>query len=154
MVGSKMMMMMMLIILILILKGVQVKGADPQTKLLNQGCSQYNATDTSEFYSNLNATFADLRAQLTTATKHFATAQQVKGSDSVYALVQCRNYLSAADCVACFSAAESKIRSCFAANGARVIYEGCILRYLPFRFLFLFLFLSFSFFTYFYTCMY
>ncbi|KAH7544596.1 hypothetical protein FEM48_Zijuj01G0002500 [Ziziphus jujuba var. spinosa] len=130
-VESPKMMMMMMMIWILILKDVgRVKGAvegDDKTKLLNQGCSRYNAIDTSEFYSNLNATFSDLRAQLTTTTKHFATAQQVKGSDSVYALVQCRNYLSTPDCTACFAAAQSKIRNCSAANGARLIYQGCIL---------------------------
>lgn len=110
---------------------LKIVGADPQTKLLNQGCSQYNATDASQFHSNLNATFSDLRSQLTTTNNHFATAQQVSGSDPVYAMVQCRNYLSTADCAACFAVAESKIRNCSAtsANGARVIYDGCFLRY-------------------------
>ncbi|KAM4131698.1 hypothetical protein ACJW30_01G194900 [Castanea mollissima] len=102
--------------------------ADPQINLLNSGCSQYNVSDVSNFYTNLNATFSDLRTQLNN-NKYFATAQQVKGSESTYALVQCRNYLSSADCLACFTAAVSKIRNCSAANGARVIYDGCFLRY-------------------------
>ncbi|KAK9950661.1 hypothetical protein M0R45_006138 [Rubus argutus] len=104
-------------------------GANPQINLLNEGCSQYNATSLSDFYTNLNATFSDLRAQLLNGSKHFATAQQAKGSDPVYAMTQCRNYLSTADCVSCFSAAVSQIRNCSAANGARVIYDGCFLRY-------------------------
>ncbi|KAF3450332.1 hypothetical protein FNV43_RR06412 [Rhamnella rubrinervis] len=106
-------------------------GADPQTKLLNEGCSQYNATDASEFHTNLNATFSNLRSELTANNKHFATAQQVTGSNGVYAMAQCRNYLSTADCAACFAVAVSKIRNCSAnaANGARVIYDGCFLRY-------------------------
>ncbi|XP_048422452.1 cold-responsive protein kinase 1 isoform X3 [Pyrus x bretschneideri] len=103
--------------------------ADPQINLLNKGCSQYNATNASEFYTNLNATFSDLRTQLMENGSHFATAQQVRGSNPVYAMVQCRNYLSAADCVACFTAAVSQIRNCSAANGGRVIYDGCFLRY-------------------------
>ncbi|KAF3966211.1 hypothetical protein ACB098_01G194600 [Castanea mollissima] len=102
--------------------------ADPQINLLNSGCSQYNVSDVSNFYTNLNATFSDLRTQLNN-NKYFATAQQVKGSESTYALVQCRNYLSSADCLACFTAAVSQIRNCSAANGARVIYDGCFLRY-------------------------
>ena len=106
-------------------------GANPQINLLNEGCSQYNATSLSDFYTNLNATFSDLRAQLLNGSKHFATAQQAKGSDPVYAMTQCRNYLSTADCVSCFSAAVSQIRNCSAANGARVIYDGCFLRYVP-----------------------
>ncbi|KAL0015198.1 hypothetical protein SO802_002267 [Lithocarpus litseifolius] len=102
--------------------------ADPQINLLNSGCSQYNVSDASNFYTNLNATFSDLRTQLNN-NKYFATAQQVVGSESAYALVQCRNYLSNADCLACFTAAVSQIRNCSAANGARVIYDGCFLRY-------------------------
>ncbi|KAK3004105.1 hypothetical protein RJ639_018242 [Escallonia herrerae] len=102
--------------------------SDPQTNLLNRGCSQYNATNLSNFFSNRNATFADLRSQLTNST-YFATAQQVRTSDPVYAMAQCRNYLATADCVACFDAAVSLIRNCSAANGARVIYDGCFLRY-------------------------
>ncbi|KAM1668331.1 hypothetical protein ACFX1X_047767 [Malus domestica] len=103
--------------------------ADPQINLLNRGCSQYNVTNASEFYTNLNATFSDLGTQLMENSSHFATAQQVRGSNPVYAMVQCRNYLSAADCVACFTAAVSQIRNCSAANGGRVIYDGCFLRY-------------------------
>lgn len=103
-------------------------GADPQTRLLNQGCSQYKAMDLSDFYASLNATISDLKAQLRSG-KHFATAQQSGGSNSVYAMAQCRNYLSTADCTACFTVAEKQIRNCSAANGARVIYDGCFLRY-------------------------
>ncbi|KAK3218674.1 hypothetical protein Dsin_012644 [Dipteronia sinensis] len=102
--------------------------SDPQTQLINNGCSQYNVTDMSDFNTNINATFADLRAQLD-AGKLFATAQQPRGSSPIYAMIQCRSYLSPADCVACYAAAESLIRNCSASNGARVVYLGCSLRY-------------------------
>ncbi|KAL3525048.1 hypothetical protein ACH5RR_013420 [Cinchona calisaya] len=98
--------------------------SDPQINLLNKGCSQYNATNIADFFNNLNATFADLKNQLSQQNKLFATS-----SDPVYAMVQCRNYLPSADCVACFNAAVAQIRNCSAANGARVIYDGCFLRY-------------------------
>ncbi|XP_059450656.1 cold-responsive protein kinase 1-like [Corylus avellana] len=102
--------------------------ADPQINLLNSGCSQYNVSNESAFYASLNATFSNLRAQLNNNTNtRFATAQQVTGS--AYAMVQCRNYLSSTDCLACFTAAVAQIRNCSAANGARVIYDGCFLRY-------------------------
>ncbi|KAK4602311.1 hypothetical protein RGQ29_011375 [Quercus rubra] len=107
---------------------LRLSVAEPQINLLNSGCSQYNVSDVSNFYTNLNATFSDLRTQLNN-NKYFATAQQVVGSESAYVLVQCRNYLSNADCLACFTAAASQIRNCSAANGARVIYDGCFLRY-------------------------
>ncbi|CAL5364994.1 unnamed protein product [Camellia sinensis] len=103
--------------------------SDPEINLLNKGCSQYNATNLSDFFSNLNATFSDLRNQISSQNKKFATAQQARTSDPVYAMVQCRYYLSVADCVSCFDAAVSQIRNCSAANGARVIYDGCFLRY-------------------------
>ncbi|KAI8536561.1 hypothetical protein RHMOL_Rhmol10G0267000 [Rhododendron molle] len=104
-------------------------AADPQTNLLNKGCSLYNATNLSNFYTNLNNTFSDLRSQLRGSNTKFATAQQAMGSDPVYAMAQCRDYLSMADCVACFDMAAVQIRNCTGANGARVIYDGCFLRY-------------------------
>ncbi|XP_034682923.1 cysteine-rich receptor-like protein kinase 2 isoform X2 [Vitis riparia] len=107
---------------------MRVAISDPQTNLLNEGCSTYNASSVSNFYSNLNATLSDLKTQLND-NKHFATAERTRTGDSVYAMVQCRNYMSTKDCVACFTAAQSLIRNCSAANGARVIYDGCFLRY-------------------------
>ncbi|KAM6575537.1 hypothetical protein CsatA_023864 [Cannabis sativa] len=107
----------------------QALRASPQTKLLKEACSPYNATDFADFFSNLNTTLSDLGAQIREGDKWFATAQQARGSDPVYAMAQCRNYLSSADCAACFAAAEKQIRNCSAANGARIIYDGCFLRY-------------------------
>ncbi|KAH1226301.1 Cysteine-rich receptor-like protein kinase 3 [Glycine max] len=103
---------------------------DPQTHLINKGCSQYDATDLSNFNQILNETLDDLRAQVSNQSKHFATAQKARGADPVYAMFQCRNYLSTADCAACFVVAAAQIRNCsVGANGARVIYDGCFLRY-------------------------
>ncbi|RWW13420.1 hypothetical protein GW17_00022861 [Ensete ventricosum] len=107
--------------------------ADPQVTLLNVGCSQYNASGNS-FVATLNETLADLRSSLSSgaagsSAARFATAQRPRATDPVYALFQCRAYLSSADCLACLSVAEARIRRCGNANGARVIYDGCILRY-------------------------
>ncbi|XVF58890.1 hypothetical protein PTKIN_Ptkin07bG0102500 [Pterospermum kingtungense] len=99
-----------------------------QLNLVNSGCSQYNVSNFQDFNNNLNATWIQSRQQLNSG-KYFATAQQAKGSDPAYAMVQCRNYLSSAHCLACFDAAVNRIRNCSAANGARVIYDGCFLRY-------------------------
>ncbi|XP_016475173.1 cysteine-rich receptor-like protein kinase 3 [Nicotiana tabacum] len=98
--------------------------SEPQTNLLGKGCSQYNATNLPDFFRKLNASFDDLRNQLSNQDKRFATTQQ-----AVYAMVECRNYLSKADCVSCYDAAVSLIRTCSGANGARVTYDGCFLRY-------------------------
>lgn len=102
--------------------------SDPQINLLNFGCSQYNATNLSNFFSNLNATFNDLRANLSNANAYFATAQEARSSDPVYGMAQCREYMTTADCLACFDVAVTRIRNCSAANGARVIFDGCFLR--------------------------
>ncbi|WOL06000.1 cysteine-rich receptor-like protein kinase 2 [Canna indica] len=101
--------------------------ADPQTTLLNIGCSQYNVTNFSAFTATLNRTFADLRSSLSAA--RFATAERPRDPEAVYVLFQCRAYFSASDCLACLSAAEAGISKCGAANGARVVYDGCFLRY-------------------------
>nr|GMC56887.1 cysteine-rich receptor-like protein kinase 2 [Ipomoea batatas] len=44
-------------------------------------------------------------------------------------MAQCRDYLSKPDCVACFDAAVLVSRQCSIATGARVIFDGCSLRY-------------------------
>jgi len=104
--------------------------ADPQTHLINKGCSQYNATNLTNFYQNLNATLLDIKSQVGNNSKHFATAQSARGANPVYALFQCRNYLSNSDCATCLAVADAQIRNCSAgSNGARVIYDGCFLRY-------------------------
>ncbi|KAK8584657.1 hypothetical protein V6N13_138612 [Hibiscus sabdariffa] len=103
-------------------------ASDPQTVLLNQGCSQFNVTSFPNFSRNVNRSLTELRGQLEDGM-HFAVAQEATGSDPVYAMVQCRNYMSTSDCISCFTTASSQITACSAANGARVIYDGCFLRY-------------------------
>ncbi|XAR73580.1 Non-specific serine/threonine protein kinase [Bertholletia excelsa] len=100
--------------------------SDPQINLLAQGCRTIRVSD---IFSKPNATFADLRSQLADQKKSFATGQQDKTSDPVFAMAQCRKYLSNADCVACFDAAVKGIRNCSGSSGAHAIYDGCFLRY-------------------------
>ncbi|KAK1320627.1 Uncharacterized protein QJS10_CPA03g00176 [Acorus calamus] len=50
--------------------------SNPQTNLLNIGCSQYNASNPADFISKLNQTSSDLRSQINHASTRFATAQQ------------------------------------------------------------------------------
>ncbi|KAJ6424586.1 hypothetical protein OIU84_025379 [Salix udensis] len=109
---------------------VAIMGAfsDPQANLLT-GCSNVKVDNVTESTKNLNATLLDLEAQLN-RSKYFATADQARGSSPVFAMVQCRKYLSTADCVSCFAIAAKQIRSCPAnVSGGRVIYDGCLLRY-------------------------
>jgi hypothetical protein len=118
--------------------------------MLQTGCSPYNVSDESAFFTNLNATFSNLRAQLnnnSNSDSKVATAQPVRGS-VIYAMVQCRNYLPIADCLACFTAATSQlIRNCSVANGARIIYDGCFLRYIQLSSTLSFLFIYYIYIT-------
>ncbi|XP_058007215.1 cysteine-rich receptor-like protein kinase 43 isoform X1 [Hevea brasiliensis] len=107
---------------------VKVAKSDAGLNFLNEGCSNYNVSNFRDFIINLNNSFSDLRTQIN-GGKHFATTQQFGGADSVYAMIQCRDYMSIAECLSCFTVASTKIRNCSAANGARVIYDGCFLRY-------------------------
>ncbi|KAF6160760.1 hypothetical protein GIB67_035961 [Kingdonia uniflora] len=117
------------IIVVVVVNNIVVVIGDPQINLLNKGCSQYKATNPSIFLQNLDSALSDLRINLKNAS-WFATAQKVRSAEPVYALAQCRSYLTTSDCVACFDTAEAQIRNCSGggANGARVIYDGCFLR--------------------------
>ncbi|XP_029126681.1 cysteine-rich receptor-like protein kinase 2 [Cajanus cajan] len=120
------------LLMLLLLSWWRFEGAvgDPQTLLLKQDCSGYIAPDLSNFNQNLNASLADLRSQVTNQSKHFVTAQATTGANPVYAMFQCRNYLSITDCATCLATAIAQIRNCSAGvNGARVIYDGCFLRF-------------------------
>jgi len=102
---------------------------DPQATQLNLGCSPYNATPASAFLLALNSTFADLRANLS-AGGGFATAAEPRAAAPAFAMAQCRPYVAGRDCVACFDAAAARLRgACGGANGARVIFDGCVIRY-------------------------
>ncbi|XP_047959693.1 cold-responsive protein kinase 1-like [Salvia hispanica] len=101
-------------------------------------CSGEIAADVSIFQRNANSTWLQLRANLSEAAevgKMFATAQAMTSADDadpVYALAQCRHYMSQADCLTCYDKAFSLIQSnCVSHNqtGGRVSSEGCFLRY-------------------------
>ena len=110
---------------------------DPQLFLLKWDCSGFKVPNLSNFYQNLNASLADLRTQVSNQSKIFATAQSTIGSDPVYAMFQCRNYLNNTDCTTCLATATAKVRNCSTgANGVRVIYDGCFLRYTSIYYLF------------------
>ncbi|XP_027337777.1 cold-responsive protein kinase 1-like [Abrus precatorius] len=108
--------------------------ANPQTHFVNKGCSPYNASNMHSFFANINDTFSRMRAQISNQNKHFATAEKARGEMLTYSMFQCRNYLSKNDCLACFTTATAQIRNCSDANGARIIYDGCFLRYESERF--------------------
>ncbi|XP_019185435.1 PREDICTED: cysteine-rich receptor-like protein kinase 2 [Ipomoea nil] len=118
-----------LAVMMLVVSVSEPAFSDPQTNQIGSlGCSNYHLTDADapDYIRELNLSFADLRTQLSSANKRFATSTQ----RTVYAMVQCRKYLSTADCVACFNAAVLVTRDCpIVASSAIVIFDGCFLRY-------------------------
>ncbi|PWA74285.1 hypothetical protein CTI12_AA219240 [Artemisia annua] len=83
----------------------------------------------SSFINNRNSTLAEIRRQLSSNDGFYATAQSLTEGDSVFGAAQCRNYLSTAQCVACFDAGVSELASCITGNGAYVFFDNCFVRY-------------------------
>ena len=105
-------------------------AATRDTHVINTGCSPINATNPGSFFANVNETFSELRGEIRNQSRHFGTSLKSKGDVNTYTMFQCRNYLSRNDCLACFNNASIQIRDiCKIANGARVIYNDCFLRY-------------------------
>nr|GMC56889.1 cysteine-rich receptor-like protein kinase 2 [Ipomoea batatas] len=102
--------------------------SNPQTNQIGElGCSKINATDVSaaEYSRELNASVTDLKNQLSAGNNTlFATT-----SNPIYALAQCRNYLSKSDCLACLDFAVLGTRNCSINTGARIVFDGCFFRY-------------------------
>lgn len=92
-------------------------------------CGINPVMSSSSFFSSLNSTIAQLKSQLSIKDVYFARAHDLGNPDYVYGLAQCRNYLSTAQCVACFDVAVFAIRSCSSVNGANVFLDNCFFRY-------------------------
>ena len=96
---------------------------------LRLSCGSTPVTSSSSLFSSLDSTISDLRSQLRNKDVYFARAHDLRSLDFVYGLAQCRNYLSASQCVACFDAAVSEIRNCSSVAGANVFLDNCFLRW-------------------------
>ncbi|GJT48592.1 cysteine-rich receptor-like protein kinase 2 [Tanacetum coccineum] len=83
----------------------------------------------SRFINNRNSSLGEIRRQLSSNNVFYATAQSLTEGDSVFGAAQCRNYLSTAQCVACFDAGVSELASCITGNGAYVFFDNCFVRY-------------------------
>ncbi|KAK7365965.1 hypothetical protein VNO78_38735 [Psophocarpus tetragonolobus] len=110
-------------------------AATRDTRLINAGCSSINTTFPSSFFANVNETFSELRGDINNQSMHFGTSQKSREAAITYTMFQCRNYVSKSDCNDCFNTASLQILDiCKKANGARVIYNECFLRYESERF--------------------
>ncbi|GLJ33748.1 hypothetical protein SUGI_0678360 [Cryptomeria japonica] len=102
--------------------------ADPQIVEAGHGCSLINTTNPTAFTENRKNVFSLLAENI--SSTGFATASSGNGTNKVYGLAQCRNDLSMADCSQCYTAATDQIvKYCPFEIGARMIFDGCFLRY-------------------------
>ncbi|XP_024975572.1 cold-responsive protein kinase 1-like [Cynara cardunculus var. scolymus] len=92
-------------------------------------CGSNDAMSPTSFSRNLDSTFSQLKSQLSNNGVYYARAQNLENGDAVYGIAQCRNYLSAARCLACFDVAVSAVEPCGSANGASVFLDDCFLRF-------------------------
>lgn len=106
---------------------LSLAGPDPQSSRHKTVCGPVNATVPASFFTGLNSTFPDLRSALSSSL-HAST--QVRSFEPVYSLFQCRDYLTSADCLACFDAAAATlIRRCYPRKSGFLVSEGCTLGY-------------------------
>eukprot|EP01018_Ginkgo_biloba_P006021 Gb_41606 [translate_table: standard] len=116
-------------VILAVLHTTVLVAADPQATEAGHGCSPNKYVNGSAFRENLNSVLASL-AKNVSATGFATSAEGRETPDRVYGLAQCRNDLSSSDCSQCFAQAEKQIEKyCSGVNGARMIMDGCFLRY-------------------------
>ncbi|KAI3722971.1 hypothetical protein L2E82_34220 [Cichorium intybus] len=123
------------LVVVLVLVLVEVGFAQPTNNNSNTNtplrfyCGSNDAMSPTSFSGNLHSTFSQLRSQLSNTGVYYARAQNLENGDAVYGVAQCRNYLSSAECLACFDVSVSVVATCGSANGANVFLDNCFLRF-------------------------
>ncbi|KAJ9541263.1 hypothetical protein OSB04_027769 [Centaurea solstitialis] len=129
-----------MIALMMVEHGVaQPSNNDTDTNIpLRFYCGSNDAMSPTSFSRNLDSTFSQLKSRLSNDDGvYYARAQNLENGDAVYGVAQCRNYLSATQCLACFDVAVSAVEPCGSANGANVFLDNCFLRRVVLTFVFL-----------------
>ncbi|KAI3519033.1 hypothetical protein L1887_08007 [Cichorium endivia] len=123
------------LVVVFVLVLVEVGFAQPTNNNSNTNtplrfyCGSNDAMSPTSFSRNLHSTFSQLRSQLSNTGVYYARAQNLENGDAVYGVAQCRNYLSSAECLACFDVSVSVVATCGSANGANVFLDNCFLRF-------------------------
>ncbi|KAI3798749.1 hypothetical protein L1987_34028 [Smallanthus sonchifolius] len=117
-----------LLVLVLTKPGFS-QSNDGDNVMIGMYCGRNTLISLPNFIKNRNSTFNELRMQLLSKGVPYARAQALSAGDSVYSAVQCRNYLSVDQCVACFDAGVSKLANCISGNGGFISFDNCSIRY-------------------------
>ncbi|KAL8211249.1 hypothetical protein R6Q57_005686 [Mikania cordata] len=118
----------MMVVLISMAEPVASQSSDRNSTLMRYYCSLYYVRNPGYFLSNLNTTLTSLQRQLTNGSR-YALARSLLNGESVWGLASCRDYVSTANCVACFDYAVAQIRVCGLGTGAHAFYNDCDVRY-------------------------
>ncbi|MFS8031311.1 putative non-specific serine/threonine protein kinase [Helianthus anomalus] len=118
-----------LLVLFFTKPGFSQKTDSNNTNVIAMRCGRNELVNQPNFIKNRNSTFRDLRAQLLDQKVLYARAQALSSGDSVFAAVQCRNYLSTDQCVACFDECVSELLICNSGNSGFVSFDNCYVRY-------------------------
>ncbi|KAL9996919.1 putative protein kinase RLK-Pelle-DLSV family [Helianthus debilis subsp. tardiflorus] len=118
-----------LLVLLFTKPGFSQRTDSNNTNVIAMRCGRNALVNQPNFIKNRNSTFRDLRTQLLDQRVLYARAQALSSGDSVFAAVQCRNYLSTDQCVACFDECVSELLICNSGNGGFVSFDNCYVRY-------------------------
>eukprot|EP00253_Pinus_taeda_P001528 PITA_01528 len=119
---------------VMIIITVALAADDAKYPVAGAGCKNiqtHRYVNVTEFRKNLNAVFASLRSTLSSDSFAISTEDSFAVStDPVYGLAVCEKYLTVPQCIECFTEAATKIKAhCPISNGARILLDGCFLRY-------------------------
>ncbi|XP_071726318.1 cysteine-rich receptor-like protein kinase 2 [Rutidosis leptorrhynchoides] len=128
----------MMAVLIVLLVLLQTKIGTSQSNVYNNDtnihiftyCGSNSMSSESDFNKTRNSTLDELRTNLLSKRDLlYARSQAFFGQESLFALAQCRNYLSIDQCVDCFDVGVSELVKCTGGNGAYVTLDNCFIRY-------------------------
>lgn len=124
----------LLVIMALFMIAVTLAADSAIYPVAGAGCKNiqtHRYVNATEFRKNLDAVFASLRSTLSSDGFAISTEDSFAVStDPVYGLVVCQKYLTVPQCTECFTEAAREVKAyCPLSNGARILLDGCFLRY-------------------------
>ncbi|KAK9062111.1 hypothetical protein SSX86_019296 [Deinandra increscens subsp. villosa] len=125
-----------LLVLLLLTKPGSSQSPGPSLSnnfFIGMHCGVGSLQSLPDFIRTRNSTFDDLRTQLSSQGVFSARARDLSAADRIFAVAQCRNYLSVDQCVTCFDVAASQLRNCTSGNGGFTAFDNCFVRRLSHR---------------------
>ncbi|KAK1301482.1 Cysteine-rich receptor-like protein kinase 2 [Acorus calamus] len=117
----------LIVLLILTRSPSPTRSAEPGSNFVELRC------ETRQLPNNVTQAVIYYTANMETISNkvqsnHFAISSTGSGSDKMYGLAQCYNYLSQVECDLCFFKLHTVAPICYPSIGARVYLDGCFFR--------------------------